>query len=156
MDSNRGKIEKMEKANYIGTVPLKFLDESTSNWSAFATEDIFETGIVRKPSFYITTLGSGVASHMTSLATSSNFRLPTNSQFYLAGRDVLRWAGTADPYDFDIDHYGFTPDYNRKAAIVWMSPKSVPHHLSQRYDLLNKLNPDLRLLCEAVLKKQLP
>lgn len=146
----------MQRANFIGTISLDFLDRTASNWNSFTTDDILTEGIIREPNHHLFTLGSGVQSSAISLATTPAFPLPTNSQVYHAGRDVLRWGGTKDPNEIDIDHYGFTPDYKRMVAIVWKSPKSEPHHLSQRPDLLNNLPLHLRELSEEVLNKRLP
>ena len=117
-------------------------------------EDIIQERLINPPQNYFFTLGSGVNSTMTSLATTPAYYLPTNSQFYLAGRDVFRWGGTADPYEVDIDHYGFTPDYARGAAIVWMAPKSEPHHLSETPQIMNYIPEGWKEICEAILNKQ--
>ncbi len=146
----------MNRAQFIGTISLDFLNNSASDWIAGTTEDIIQQGLITLPQNYFFTLGSGVQSTMNSLATTPAYYLPTNSQFYIAGRDVFRWGGTADPYEIDIDHYGFTPDYTRGAAICWRAPKTEPHHLSEIPQLLNFVPQDWIEICGAILKKQLP
>lgn len=118
--------------------------------------DIIQQKLINPPPNYFLTVGSGVGCTGTSLATTPAYPLPTSSQFYLAGRDVLRWGGTRDPYEVDIDHYGFTPDYVRNCAILWKAPKSEPHHLSEVPGLLVNLPHDWKEFCEAILKRQLP
>ncbi|MEX0622249.1 MAG: hypothetical protein WD187_04670 [Candidatus Woykebacteria bacterium] len=145
-----------KKAIYIGTTSLDFLDRYASGWNVFSTEDILIEGVIKKPANYFVTLGSGVQSDMLSLATTPSFTLPTTSQIYLAGRDVLRWGGTNNPYEIDLDHYGFTPDYTRAAVIVWKDPKSQPHHLSKNPDLIIHYPDHIREICEAVFSKRLP
>lgn len=146
----------MHKAAFVGTTSLEFLNRSASNWMAGTTEDIIADGLIIKPPDYLFTLGSGVYSWGTSLATTPAYQLPTNSQFYLAGRDIFRWGGTNDPYEVDFDRYGFTPDYTRGAVVVWKAPKSEPHHLSELPQMLNYIPKDWKEICEAILKKQLP
>jgi len=146
----------MNKANYIGTTSLEFLNRSANNWRAGTIEDIVTEGLITKPNDYLFTLGSGVASWMTSLATTPAYPLPTNSQIYLAGRDVFRWGGLNNPYEIDIDHYGFTPDFAKGAAIVWKAPKSEPHHLSEIPELLVYVPNDWKEICEGILNRQLP
>lgn len=146
----------MNKASYVGTVPLEFLDRSSSNWGVAVVDDIIISGLIKQPKDYLLTLGSGVYSWGSSLATTPAYQLPTNSQYYLAGRDVFRWGGTADPYEIDFDRYGFTPDFTRGAAIVWKAPKSEPHHLTEVPELLTYIPKDWRDIFEAVLDKKLP
>jgi hypothetical protein len=131
----------MKQADYIGTVPLEFIDLSETKWCATLMDDIFQERYITQPTNYLFTLGSGVASHMVSLATTPSYHIPTSSQIYLAGRDVFRWGGPDDPYEIDIDRYGFTPDYSHGAAIMWRAPKSEPHHLSR----LPQLNINIRV-----------
>ena len=145
----------MQRANYIGTVALDFLDNAESNWSAGTTEDIIQQRIITRPPEYMFTLGSGVASWRISLATTPAFYLPTNSQFYLAGRHVVRWGGTNDPFEIDLDHYGFTPDFDRGVAVVWKSPKSEPHHLSEMPQMMQYIPEDWKEICTAVIDKKL-
>jgi hypothetical protein len=145
----------MNRATFIGTVPLEFLDKSASNWQAGTIEDIFAASLIAKPQDYLFTLGSGVYSGATSLATTPRYQLPTNSQIYLAGRDVFRWGGTNDPYEVDFDRYGFTPDYARGAAIVWKAPKSEPHHLSVLPNLMTNIPGDWQEVCKAILRGEL-
>ncbi len=146
----------MYKATPVGTVSLEFLDRSNSYWASGTTGDIFTHNLITPPPGYFLTLGSGVASYMTSLATTPAYCLPTNSQFYLAGRDVFRWGGTKDPNEVDVDHYGFTPNYAAGAAVMWMAPKSEPHHLSELPQLLTHLPEDWQEFCMAILEKKLP
>lgn len=145
----------MNKADFIGTVSFDFLDSSASNWTAGTTNDMIQDGLITLPPDYFFTLGSGVQSTMTSLATTPAYQLPTKSQFYLAGRDVFRWGGFHDPFEVDIDHYGFTPDYIREVAIIWKAPKSEPHHLSEMPELLVHLPDDWKEFCQAIINKQL-
>ena len=145
----------MDKATFIGTVSLEFLDQSASNWTAGTTEDLISEGLIIKPPDYLFTLGSGVHSGYTSLATTPAYQLPTNSQFYLAGRDVFRWGGTNDPYEIDFDRYGFTPDYTRGVAIAWKAPKSEPHRFSEAPELRRYIPNDWKEICEAILDKHL-
>lgn len=144
----------MQRANYIGTVSLDFLDKAESNWGATTMEDIIERGLITKPPEYMFTLGSGVASWRTSLATTPAFPLPTNSQFYLAGRHVFRRGGANDPFEIDLDHYGFTPDFDRGVAIVWKSPKSEPHHLSEMPQMTQYIPGDWKETCTALIDKK--
>ena len=118
-------------------------------------ENIIIDGYISKPNDHLFTLGSGVASWMTSLATTSTYRLPTQSQVYIAGRDVFRWGGVRDPYEIDFDHYEFTPDYNRRVVIIWKAPKSKPHHLSELPQLLVHIPDDWKEICQAILDKKL-
>lgn len=146
----------MYQAQFIGTVSFDFLDRSDTQWRAMTTEDIFQENLISKPSYYLHTLGSGVYSAMTSLATTPTYHLPTDSQFYLAGRDVFRWGGPSDPYEIDIDHYGFTPDYKRRVTVMWKAPKSEPHHLSEMPNMMNSIPAEWKEIYEAIFKKQLP
>ncbi len=142
----------MNKASFVGTISLDFLDKFANNWTVGTTEDIIDAGLIKKPQYYLFTLGSGVDSLGTSLATTPPYRLPTHSQIYLAGRDVYRWGGTSDPYEVDFDRYGFTPDYTRGVTILWKAPKSEPHHLSELSQLLIHIPKDCKEICEAVFK----
>ncbi len=119
-------------------------------------EDIIHECFITSPPNYLFTLGSGVSSTMTSLATTPSYYLPTSSQFYLAGRDVFRWGGSSDPHEIDIDHYGFTPDYSRGAAIVFKAPKSELHHLSKMPQMMDYLPPEWKEICVTILNNQLP
>lgn len=145
----------MNQAHFMGTVSLEFLDRSQTDWFAVKIEDIIAEGHISKPNDYLFTLGSGVASWMTSLASTPSYTLPTQSQIYTAGRDVFRRGGTDDPYEIDFDRYGFTPDYTRGVAIMWKAPKSEPHHLSELPQLLTKIPEDWQDICQAILNKQL-
>lgn len=145
----------MERATYIGTTSLEFLNRSASDWRVGTTEDIIAEGLVTKPHNYLFTLGSGVYSCGVSLATTPTYQLPTNSQFYLAGRDVFRWGGPKNPYEIGLDRYGFTPDYSRDIAVVWKAPKSEPHHLSEVPQLLVHIPEDWKEICEAIIDKRL-
>jgi hypothetical protein len=144
----------MNKAIFVSTVPLKFLDQSANNWKSGTTEDIVN-GPIMKPKNYLFTLGSGVYSWGTSFATTPAYELPTNSQFCLAGRDVFRWGGINDPYEIDFDRYGFTPDYSKGVAIVWKAPKSEPHHLSKIPELLLNIPTDWKEICQAVITRNM-
>lgn len=145
----------MQRANFVGTIALEVLDKADSNWGAVRMEDVIELGLVKKPPEYMFTLGSGVASWRTSLATTPAFRLPTNSQFYLAGRHVVRWGGANDPYEIDLDHYGLTPDFNRGVVVVWKSPKSEPHHLSEMPQMMQYVPEGWKEICTAIIDKKL-
>lgn len=149
-------MANVSKALFIGTVPLDFLDHSESDWRAATMQDILQKGYIHPPQNYFFTLGSGVNSTMISLATTPVYYLPTNSQFYLAGRDVFRWGGSADPYEIDIDHYGFSPDYMHDAAVMWRAPKSEPHHLSEMPQMMDHVPDEWREFCESILGKRLP
>lgn len=152
----RYNLSLMNRATFIGTVYLKFLDQSANNWIAGTMEDIIAEDIIVKPHDYFFTLGSGIYSGGTSLATIPAYRLPTNSQFYLAGRDVFRWGGIKDPYEVDFDRYGFTPDYAKGVAVVWKAPKSEPHHLSKLPKLFDHIPNDWREICTSIITKQFP
>lgn len=141
----------MNKAKYIGTVPLGFIDNSQTSWIPEKVDDIIRVGYISEPKGYLFTMGSGVHSTMTSFATYPNYWLPANSQYYIAGRDVMRWAGTANPTEIDIDRYGFTPDFKKQSAVVWMAPKTEPHHLSARKEMLDYMPEDWKEFCKAVL-----
>ena len=145
----------MSKADYIGTISIDFIDRSQTNWLAMPMDDIIQQGLITKAPDYLFTAGSGVASWMTSCATTPAYPLPTHSQFYLAGRDVFRWGGLKDPYEIDVDHYGFTPDYEREAVICWKAPKSEPHHLSQMPQLLEIMPDGWKEICSAVIERKL-
>ncbi|QQS43856.1 hypothetical protein IPM65_07015 [Candidatus Roizmanbacteria bacterium] len=146
----------VNKATAIGTVPLNFINDTSSDWDKFLTEDIIEKGYITTPPDYICTLGSGICTAMTSLATTPAYPLPTTTQSYYAGRDVLRWGGFKDPHEVDFDRYGFTPDFNKGVAILWKAPKSEPHHLSKVPDILDYLSDSDRDFCKAILEKKLP
>ena len=145
----------MNQAHYMGTVPLNFLNRSQTNWGIARMEDIIADGYITKPDDHLFTLGSSVASWMTSLATTPAYPLPTQSQIYTAGRDVFRWGGTNDPYEIDFDRYGFTPDYYRGIAVMWKAPKSEPHHLSELPQILVNVPGDWQEICRAILNRQL-
>lgn len=145
----------MNQAQFINTISLDFINQSQTGWKATQLEDIIVDGYIAKPNNYLFTLGSGVASWMSSLATTPAYLLPTQSQTYIAGRDVFRWGGTNDPYEIDLDHYGFTHDYNRRIVVMWKAPKSEPHHLSELPQLLEHIPEDWLDICQAVLNKQL-
>lgn len=145
----------MNKAIYIGTAPLEFINDSNTHWKAIATEDIIENNLIQRPPEHLFTLGSGIATWMNSLATTPAYPLPTQSQFYLAGRDVLRWGGPTDPHEIDIDHYGFTPDFNRGVAVMWKAPKSEPHHLSQLPEYIARIPSEWRDICRAIVEGEL-
>lgn len=127
----------MDKAKFIGTVSLELIKvpEYKAYWEPYETEDILNEGLVTTPKDYLLTLGSGIyygSQHTpSSLATTPSYRLPSTSQIYIAGRDVIRWGGNDSPNEIDFDHYLFTPDYSKNIAIVSKAPKSEEHHFSQ-------------------------
>ncbi len=147
-----------DRASYLGTVSLNFLQlpGTIGNWQSYETEDIFATNFINVPHEHLYTMGSGInplqGTALASLATIPNFQLPTQTQWYIAGRTVVRWGGTSDPTEVDIDHYGFTPVFNKGVAVVWKAPKSEPHHLSQIPDLINTVPSNLVELVEAIRK----
>lgn len=145
----------MEKANFIATISLDFLDRSQSNWGAATMDDIIRERLISRPPTYLFTLGSGIASRATSLATTPAYRLPTNSQTYHAGRDVFRWGGPKNPFEIDFDRYGFTPDFDRGVAVVWKAPKSEPHHLSRMPQMTQYIPDDWKEICSEIIGKNL-
>jgi len=52
----------MDKATYMGTVPLEFLKlpGTVTNWQPFQTDDIFATNFINFPKNYMLTMGSGI------------------------------------------------------------------------------------------------
>lgn len=152
----------MNKAIYSGTVPLDFLKlpSGIGNWEKFETEDIFATNFINFPKNYLLTLGSAThhssySNVYTSLATTPAYKLPTSSQFYIAGRDVIRWGGPDDPLEIDFDRYVFTPDFTRGVAIVSKAPKTEPHHLSSVPSLINDVPKSWQEIFEAIKKGDL-
>ncbi len=151
----------MNKAKPVGVGPMDYLalPPGVGQWESYETRDIFATNFITLPPTYIASLGSAIDlgrfSAYTSMATTPNYQLPTQSQYYVAGRDVLRWGGTADPFQVDIDRYVFTPDFDKQLAIVSLAPKSEPHHLSEIPTYLDHVPRSLQELCEAILKGEL-
>lgn len=148
---------KRDKAKYLGTVPLDFLTlpGTVGSWETYETEDIFATNFVNFPHDYLRTLGSGISPYKnlyTSLATTPDFQLPTTSQLYTAGRTVIRWGGSQDPFQVDLDHYLFTPDFSRGVAVVSLAPKSEPHHITDDPELIVQLPDNLRQLVYKIQK----
>lgn len=153
----------MDKALFSGTVPLDFLKlpQGIDNWEKFETEDIFATNFINFPKNYMLTLGSAgyhssYQNIYSSLATTPAYELPTSSQFYIAGRDVIRWGGPNDPLEIDFDRYVFTPDFNRSIAIVSKAPKTEPHHLSDVPSLVNDVPDSWKEIFEAIQRGELP
>jgi len=152
----------MEKASYIGTVPLDLLrlPPEISKWEPYETDDIFATNLITFPNDYLLTIGStGCPSYsniFASLATTPAYPLPTQTQMYIAGRDVIRWGGSADPYEIDFDRYVFTPIEGRNFASVFKAPKSEPHHLSEVPNLMNAVPKSWQEIFEAIRRGQLP
>lgn len=153
----------MTKAIYAGIVPLEFLKlpQEIGEWEKYETEDIFATNFINFPKNYLLTLGS--ATHhssynemYSSLATTPAYQLPTSSQFYVAGRDVIRWGGPEDPLEIDFDRYIFTPDLSRGVAIVSKAPKTEPHHLSNVPSLINYIPKGWQEIFEAIQRGDLP
>jgi hypothetical protein len=145
----------MNEAIFVETIPMDILDRSQSNWLATVMDDIFQEEYINRPPYHLFTLGSGVASHMVSLATTPAYPIPTTSQNYLAGRDVFRWGGPTDPHEIDIDRYGITPDITRGSAVLWKAPKTEPHHLSKLPQMRLNIPSDWKEICEAILNGQL-
>ncbi|MFA6270713.1 MAG: hypothetical protein WC657_05935 [Candidatus Paceibacterota bacterium] len=152
----------MPQSKPIGSVPLDWLKIPVDSkpWEVFETQDVFTTNFISLPNDYIATLGSGIDlsnfSAYTSLATTPSYQLPTQSQYYVAGRDVLRWGGKNDPFQVDFDRYVFTPDFSKNIAMVSIAPKSEPHHLSEMPKYLDVVPERLREILEAILKGELP
>ena len=149
----------MDKAKYIGTAPLDFLQlpGNVGNWQTYETENIFAQNLITVPHNYLYTLGSGIftpgfSDLITSLATIPNYPLPTTSQFYIAGRDVIRWGGEKDPLEIDFDRYVFTPDFNKGVAVILKAPKFEPHHLSDVHRIIDKVPNNLKDLVDAIVK----
>lgn len=148
----------MDKPIYIGTVSIEFLrlPGTVTNWQPFQTEDIFATNFINFPKNYMLTMGSGISPAYndiyTSLATTPAYQLPTSTQFYIAGRDVIRWGGTEDPYEIDFDRYVFVPMKDKDFASVFKAPKSEPHHLSQVPGLVNIVPDGWKEIVEAIQK----
>lgn len=153
----------MNKAIYAGTVSLDFLKLPSGivSWEKFETEDIFSTNFINYPSNYLLTIGSATHNHLSnsiraSSATTPAYQLPTSSQFYTAGRDVIRWGGPKDPLEIDFDRYIFTPDFTRGIAIVSRAPKTEPHHLSNVPSLINDVPERWKEIFKAVQSGDLP
>lgn len=147
----------MDRAKYIGTVSLNFLQlpGTVGNWQTYETEDIFAQNLITMPHDYLFTLGSGIfipgfSDLISSLATIPQYPIPTTSQYYIAGRDVIRWGGEKDPLELDFDRYGFTPDFNKGVAVVWKAPKFEPHHLSEVPGLIDKVPDNFKDLVDAI------
>lgn len=149
---------KNDIAKPLGTVPLDWitLPPGINDWEKYETDDIFSTNFINIPKEHLFTLGSAI--HLpnnqtfASLATTPAFKLPTSSQYYVAGRTVVRWGGEEDPLELDFDHYGFTPDRNKGLALVWLAPKSEPHHLSEMPEMLNHIPSSMKQLVDAITK----
>lgn len=152
----------MDKASYVGTIDLDLLKlpPNVAPWEPYETEDLFALGVVTIPQHYLLTTGSGIffsPTHtVSSLATTPSYQLPTTSQFYIAGRDVIRWGGELDPYEIDYDHYVFTPDFNRGKAIVSKAPKSEFHHFSQMTEKMDDLSEGWKEIFEAIRQGKFP
>lgn len=149
----------MNKAKRIGTVPLDFLKlpRYVNNWQTYETEDIFAQNLITMPHNYIFTLGSGIftpgfSDLMSSLATIPQYPIPATNQYYIAGRDVIRWGGEKDPLEIDFDRYGFTPDFNKGVAVIWKAPKFEPHHLSEMPEYIKNVPDNLKDLVDAIIK----
>lgn len=150
-------ISNVNKAQYIGTVSLDFLQlpGTVGNWQTYETEDIITKNLITMPHDYLFTLGSGIfmpgfSDFITSLATIPRYPIPTTSQYYVAGRDVIRWGGEKDPLELDFDRYGFTPDFDKGVAVVWKAPKFEPHHLSEVPELINKVPENFKELVNGI------
>lgn len=143
-------------ASYMGTVPLEWLKlpPTVKDWQTYETEDIFATNFINFPHEYMLTLGSGINPTYngiySSLATTPAYQLPTSSQIYIAGRDVIRWGGAEDPCEIDFDRYIFTPIPGKEFASVFKAPKSEPHHLSKVPTLINNVSPSMQELFKAI------
>jgi hypothetical protein len=148
----------MNKATFLGTISLDFLKlpPGVEDWETYETEDIFATNFINFPKDYIFTLGSGIhntyGNMFASLATTPAYSLPTASQYYAAGRDVIRWGGTADHTEIDFDRYIFTPIPGKNFASVSIAPKSEPHHLSTVPNLIEKIPGGWLEMVEAIKK----
>ncbi len=148
----------MNKATYMGTVPLDFLKlpGTVTNWQSYETEDIFATNFINFPKDYMLTMGSGISPSYnniySSLATTPAYPLPTSSQIYIAGRDVIRWGGTADPLEIDFDRYIFAPIPDKNLASVFKAPKSEPHHISEIPSLVTIIPDEWKEMFEAIQK----
>lgn len=146
----------MDAAIPIGTVSLDWikLPKDKQPWEAYETEDLFATGLVTAPREYLLTLGSGMVfspSLMSSMATTPAYPLRSESQFYIAGRDVIRWGGPDDPYEIDFDRYVFTPLPKRNLALVSKAPKSEPHHISEVPHLLDVVDRNWQEMFKAIM-----
>lgn len=144
------------KATFIGTVPLDFiiLPPNQPEWKPYETEDLIATGVITVPKDYLLTLGSGIFFSpyhtASSLATTPAYKLPSTSQYYVVGRDVIRWGGELDPFEIDWDHYVFTPDFNKGVAIVSKAPKTELHHFSQAPKKLEYIPEKWKGIFEAI------
>ena len=145
----------MNKAIFIATAPISLIDNTANNWQATTMNDIIKEQYIQIPENYLFTLGSGISSTIASRATYPSYRLPTGSQYYLAGRDVFRWGGSADPYEIDFDRYGITPDFNRGVAVIWRAPKSEPHHLSEMPHIFKNVPNDWKEICDSIVNKKI-
>lgn len=149
-------MARRDEAIYLGEVPLDWLKvpPKIENWQTYETEDIFATNLITIPNDYLLTLGSGVFTPCpnlyASMATTPAYPLPTSTQMYVAGRDVIRWGGKSDPYEVDFDRYIFTPLSNGESAAVFKAPKSEPHHLSSVPDLISKVPKDWQEMFVAI------
>lgn len=152
----------VEKATYIGTVDLDLIKipPNVSPWESYETNDIIAERIITIPKHYLLTTGSGIyfspSNTASSLVTTPAYKLPTNSQFYIAGRDVIRWGGELDPYEIDYDHYVFTPDFSRNLAVVSKAPKSEFHHFSRMPEKLNDLSESWKEIFLAIQEGKFP
>lgn len=152
----------MEKASYIGTISLDLLKlpSGVASWEPYETDDIFATNLITFPHDYLLTIGS--AAHpsytgiFTSLATTPAYQLPTQTQMYVAGRDVIRWGGSTDPHEVDFDRYVFAPIPGKTFASVFKAPKSEPHHLSDVPNLMSSVPKSWQEVFEAIRTGKLP
>ena len=140
----------------MGKVPLDWIKipPNVNDWESYETEDIFTTNFINFPNDYMLTLGSAVhpsySNIYSSLATTPGYKLPISSQFYVAGRDVIRWGGTADPEEVDFDRYVFTPLTGEDFAAVSKAPKSEPHHLSDAPELMDVVSDAWKEIFEGI------
>lgn len=147
----------MDSAKPIGTISLDWLKlpENTKPWEPFETEDIFATGLVTVPSDYLLTLGSGIFFSPThtasSMATTPAYPLRSESQMYVAGRDVIRWGGINDPFEIDFDRYIFTPIPDKEIALVSKAPKSELHHFSEAPHLIKNIPDSWQDIFKAIM-----
>jgi hypothetical protein len=143
----------MSTAKFLGTAPLSFLTlpEAVANWQPFPTEDLIIQGYITRPNHYMLTMGSAIhPSVFASLATTPAYRLPSATQRYIAGRDVIRWGGPDDPHEVDFDRYVFSPFPEKDLAHILKAPKSEPHHLSDVPGLMKIVPDDWKEILEGI------